>query len=281
MDRAAYDNQTGYGRSVVKLIKNFRSHSAILQFPNDRFYLGDLVPCGDPAIINSYLKSQYLPSKKFPIVFHAVSGKDDREASSPSFFNIDEVLQVKSYVQKLKEDRKFRTTDKDIGIISPYHAQCLKLRSTLRSVADSIKVGSVEEFQGQERKVIIISTVRSSKEFVKYDLKHTLGFVANPRRFNVAVTRAQALLIIVGDPQVLSLDPLWRAFLNYIYLNDGWVGPDITWDPYVEVDEAGGYDKQVRESAKIDMNEFTRRMEAVTMDELDANVDRPWTRENE
>ena len=99
--------------------------------------------------------------------------------------------------------------------------------------------------------------------------------------YAVAVTRAQALLIIVGDPQVLSLDPLWRAFLNYIYLNDGWVGPDITWDPYVEVDEAGGYDKQVRDSAKIDMNEFTRRMEAVTMDELDANVDRPWTRENE
>jgi helicase MOV-10 len=100
----------------------------------------------------------------------------------------------------------------------------------------------------------------------------------------VAVTRAQALLIIVGDPQVLSLDPLWRSFLNYIYRNGGWVGPNITWDPTVEVDEAGQYDKQVRDNARIDMNEFTRRMEAFTMDgvdELDANVDRPWTRENE
>jgi len=101
----------------------------------------------------------------------------------------------------------------------------------------------------------------------------------------VAITRAQALLIIVGDPQVLSLDPLWRAFLNYIYLNGGWTGPDIMWDPTAEVDEAGNYDKQIRDNAQIDMNEFTRRMEAVTMDgvdeELDANVDRPWTREDE
>ena len=93
--------------SVVKLVKNFRSHKAILQFPNEKFYHGDLVACGDPAVINSLLKSPHLPSKKFPVIFHAVSGKDDREASSPSFFNIEEVLQVKDYVQKLKKDRKF------------------------------------------------------------------------------------------------------------------------------------------------------------------------------
>ena len=100
-------------------------------------------------------------------MFHSVSGKDDREASSPSFFNIDEILQVKSYVQRLKGDRQFRTgvcesilidrhevadsllADSDIGIIAPYHAQCLKLRTALRSVAEGVKVGSVEEFQGQ------------------------------------------------------------------------------------------------------------------------------------
>ena len=85
----------------------------------------------------------------------------------------------------------------------------------------------------------------------------------------VAVTRAQAMLIIVGDPRLLSLDPLWRSFLNYIYLNGGWTGPDITWDPKVEVDEAGGYYKQARDAARFDMTEFTRRMEAITLDEVD------------
>ena len=82
----------------------------------------------------------------------------------------------------------------------------------------------------------------------------------------VAITRAQAMLIIVGDPQVLSFDPLWRAFLNYVYLNGGWTGPDITWDPEAEVDEAGGYDQQACDTAQFDMTEFTRRMETVTLD---------------
>jgi helicase MOV-10 len=36
----------------------------------------------------------------------------------------------------------------------------------------------------QERRVIIITTVRSSRDYINYDLRYTLGFVANPRRFN-------------------------------------------------------------------------------------------------
>ncbi|PFH46788.1 hypothetical protein AMATHDRAFT_153829, partial [Amanita thiersii Skay4041] len=153
-------------------------------FPNERFYNGDLRRCAESTVTDAYLGSQFLPAKNFPIVFHAVAGKDERESSSPSFFNIDEAIQVKHYVQALRADRRFRTTDNDIGIITPYNAQCLKIRSILKAVADGIKVGSVEEFQGQERKVIIVSTVRSNKEFVEYDLRHTLGFVASPRRFN-------------------------------------------------------------------------------------------------
>ncbi|KAJ7054531.1 P-loop containing nucleoside triphosphate hydrolase protein [Mycena amicta] len=288
MKREIYDETTGYGKSVVKLIKNFRSHNSILKFPNEQFYKGELQPHGDPKITDLYLKSPLLAKKGFPIIFHALTGKDDREASSPSFFNIDEASQVRNYVRTLREDRAVRITDADIGVIAPYHAQCVKLRTLLKPVAEGVKVGSVEEFQGQERKVIIVSTVRSSREFVNYDLRHTLGFVANPRRFNVTVTRAQSLLIVVGDPNVLGLDPLWRAFLNYVYINGGWSagGPDIPWDPHSAVDELAGnaYADQARSGAALDMNAFTRRMEALTVagaeeeddDDVNVNVDRPW-----
>ena len=85
----------------------------------------------------------------------------------------------------------------------------------------------------------------------------------------MAVTCAQAMLIIVGDPQVLSLDPLWRGFLNYVYVNGGWTGPDIMWDPKAKVDESGGYYKKASDNAQFDMVEFTHCMEAVTLDEVD------------
>ena len=66
-----------------------------------------------------------------------------------------------------------------------------------------VTVGTTEEFQGQERKVIILSTVRSSPEYVSLDIKHRLGFLKDPKRFNVSITRSQALLIVVGNPNIL------------------------------------------------------------------------------
>ena len=152
------------------MTKNYRSHKSILKYPNERFYANELEPCADKKTTDFFLGSSLLASSKFPIVFHAMSGQDDREASSPSFFNVEETLQVKDYVMQLRADRRFRvckhqthvfvvcplnpfryTADHDIGIIAPYHAQCRRISKALSGVADDIKVGSVEEFQGQVR----------------------------------------------------------------------------------------------------------------------------------
>lgn len=158
---------------------NFRSHGAILKFPNDQFYRGELRQCGDPKIINAYIGSSHLVSKKFPIIFHAISGQDDREASSPSFFNIDEATQVKKYVQALRADRQIHITDQDIGVIAPYHAQCKKLRTALKSVdAESVKVGSVEEYQGQVR------SFESSSRLISSDRSITHPGAQGDHRFN-------------------------------------------------------------------------------------------------
>ena len=55
-------------------------------------------------MIDSFIDKPILPNPQFPILFHGIVGKDDREASSPSFFNIDESTEAKVYVRKLKEN---------------------------------------------------------------------------------------------------------------------------------------------------------------------------------
>ena len=70
---------------------------------------------------------------------------------------------------------------------------------------DGIIIGSVERFQGNERKVIILSTVRSKGEGI--------GFLKDYQRFNVAITRAKELLLVIGDPQVLMENKNWRQLI--------------------------------------------------------------------
>ncbi|KAG9018818.1 hypothetical protein FRB90_009288 [Tulasnella sp. 427] len=247
--------------TVVKLRHNFRNHPAILQFPNEQFYSGDLIAGGDPMTTNRLIGWTKMPNPNFPIKFHGVVGKDQREDASPSYFNSYEVLEVKYIVEEIMSSVSWRFSGKDIGIIAPYSAQCSKIRKTLDGHKHrDIKVGSVEEFQGQERPIIIISTTRSSSENVAFDLRHTLGFVANPRRLNVAITRAQAGLFIVGNPHILALDPVWRALLNYVRLNKGYYGTplDRRWDANEEVDLTDK-DKYARQRRK----EYTANMEAL------------------
>lgn len=205
-------------RMVTKLLNNYRSHPAIIKLPNEMFYENELRACADELLRSSLCQWDGLKKRGFPVIFEAVYGKDQREERSPSFFNPQEVSVVLRYVKDLKNARGVEVKTPDIGIISPYHKQVQKIRQGLQkkpyNIRD-IKVGSVEEFQGQERKVIIISTVRSSEEFLQLDATHKLGFLKNPKRFNVAITRAKALLIVIGNPHVLCRDEHWRKFIQY------------------------------------------------------------------
>ncbi|XP_078595010.1 putative helicase MOV-10 [Branchiostoma floridae x Branchiostoma japonicum] len=211
-------------RVLTKLVRNYRSHPAILEKPNNMFYDGELEVHADQLVREAFCQWEELPKKNFPVIFHGVEGVDEREGSSPSFFNVQEVAAVADYVEKLLQKRGgIKVKEDHIGIISPYRRQVQKIRQALKlRRRGEIKVGSVEEFQGQERLVIIVSTVRSTRqEYLKMDKDYNLGFLNNPKRFNVAITRAKALLIVVGNPYTLTRDGNWRSFLKYCKENGG------------------------------------------------------------
>ncbi|KFR11161.1 Putative helicase Mov10l1, partial [Opisthocomus hoazin] len=145
---------------ITKLIKNYRSHSALLALPSKLFYHKELEVCADTSVVTSLCHWGKLPRKGFPLIFHGIRGSETREGHSPSWFNPTEAVQVMQYCCHLAKNENAAVSVTDIGVITPYRKQVEKIRFLLRSIdlAD-IKVGTVEEFQGQEYMVVILSTV--------------------------------------------------------------------------------------------------------------------------
>lgn len=184
---------------LTRLIRNYRSHPAILDLPSRLFYNGELIACKDDCDPSIY-ESLNFPNKNFPILFVGIQGCDEREGNNPSWFNRIEASKVEKIIRNIMTNTEL--TEFDIGVITPYRQQVLKIKIALDNFPD-VKVGSVEQFQGQEKTAIIISTVRSTVKHNEFDQTFKLGFLSHPRRFNVAITRAKSLLIIVGNPHII------------------------------------------------------------------------------
>jgi len=233
--RNIYGLATHAGKTIVDLQRNRRSHGAIIAWPNRYLYEDIMLAHAIPVVARLFLQSEVLVKKGFPIVFHGIKGKELRGRHSPSYLNIHEASVVRDYCLRLVGDHENKIYPDEIGVIAPYKSQVRAIRELLRPPGVGLKevtVGSVEQFQGQERKVIIFATTRSNSEV---DKRKAMGFVQNRQRMNVAITRAQSLLIVVGDPEVLGKDELWRTFLNYASLRGGWTGKRPSWDPNAEV----------------------------------------------
>ncbi|XP_035741515.1 probable RNA helicase armi isoform X2 [Vespa mandarinia] len=216
-------------RLVTKLIINYRSLPEILELPNSLFYNSELQAKissknSDEAQLLRSLAEELPERTGLPpaILFHGIKGKNLRDSDSPSWYNPEEATQVYIYLLRLYN---CGILPEDIGIITPYQKQVLQIRQLLWELNIVCpKISSVEGFQGQERKIIILSTVRSSTNFIAEDIKHALGFIASPKRLNVAITRARALLIILGNAELLAEDPYWRSVLIYCLDRNSYIG---------------------------------------------------------
>ncbi|AWP07771.1 putative helicase mov-10-B.2 [Scophthalmus maximus] len=96
-----------------------------------------------------------LLSQGFPLIFHGVTGVDERESSSPSFFNRAEVEVLMDYVKKLLQThgKKGLATiaPRDIGIIAPYRKQVQKIRQALNKVEKDLNIVNMKTLKVTER----------------------------------------------------------------------------------------------------------------------------------
>uniref|UniRef100_A0A7S2F4L8 RNA helicase n=1 Tax=Octactis speculum TaxID=3111310 RepID=A0A7S2F4L8_9STRA len=208
--------------NVIMLEANYRSHPDLIKLPSELFYDGRLEVHAHESLTHSLLRWDML-RRKFPLVFKGVLGQDMAALDSPSFCNAVEANEVVNLVKRLIESEKVKVTTSDIGVIAGFRQQVLTIREVLRGCGlGAVNVGQVEDFQGQECRVIVISTVLS--RYRSLLVKEGIGLLHDPQRFNVCVTRAQALTIVVGNPFVLLQDPHWRALLCHCIDNDSYHG---------------------------------------------------------
>lgn len=100
-----------------------------------------------------------------------------------------------------------------VAVVTPYAGQRMEIVNALnkrlgRKLASRVKVGTVDGVQGNEADLVVLSTVRTGDE-------GSIGFLNNPRRTNVAISRARFGLALVCDPRALLEDPFWCACVAY------------------------------------------------------------------
>ncbi|KAJ3187788.1 hypothetical protein HDU85_006181 [Gaertneriomyces sp. JEL0708] len=191
-------------RYYVRLVNNYRSHKGIIEFPSKEWYRSSLRACAPPAIVNKGLSLRVKPN--LPVVIDNVRGKEQQLPGSTSWCNEAEADRVCHWIRKLVE---VNCPTHAIGVITPYNDQTKMVDGKLRAIGiTDVIVASVDGFQGGERDVIIITTVRTSFE--------GLHFINDDQRTNVALTRAKALEIIVCDEAALSEGSgVWHDFLEW------------------------------------------------------------------
>ncbi|KAJ6738456.1 DNA2/NAM7 HELICASE FAMILY [Salix koriyanagi] len=216
--------EAGFGRSLFeRLVKlgckshllniQYRMHPSISLFPNTEFY-GRQVLDGpnvkETGYSRRFLQGDMFGSYSFINIAHGKEEFDEQQ----SLKNSVEAAAIADIVGRLFKEINCTGKKVSIGIISPYQAQVRAIQEKIgKFISDSdsafsASVGTVDGFQGGEEDLIIISTVRSNE-------RGSVGFVSNPQRANVALTRARYCLWILGnEATLLKSGSIWKKIVN-------------------------------------------------------------------
>lgn len=233
-------NVTKYNRSLFERILDnnlppyflkiqYRMHPNIREFPSRAFYY------------NKLKDDDSISGRQFPAYLQFFNGHNNVQFIDIPFSRQKRV--DKSYENQLEADIVIKILKRlstgiykqapgdvvSIGVITPYKQQCKVIKLILRQLSDfqqlqkHVQINTVDSFQGQEKDIIIFSTVRASQS---EDAQNLIGFLQDERRMNVALTRAKFVLIIVGNAQTLCTNLRWSQLLDFISTKNGYTRVD-------------------------------------------------------
>ncbi|XP_022318580.2 3'-5' exoribonuclease HELZ2-like [Crassostrea virginica] len=205
----------------------YRMHPGICEFPSKQFYDGKLQTGSSPKWDIKTPLRIWINRKKIPIVFCHVEGEEEylavstEEGNEQSCSNKKEVDKVVKILKHLIEHESLDLSDyENLNIMSQYNSQCHQIRSAVSDI-ENVNVNTVVASQGGEWNYVIFSTVRSlpryriEKRPTLGWCKKNLGFISDEHQINVALTRARRGLIIIGNKNLLSCDPVWNNLIEH------------------------------------------------------------------
>ncbi|KAL7618576.1 uncharacterized ATP-dependent helicase C29A10.10c [Lactuca sativa] len=208
--RSLFERFQQAGCPTMLLSVQYRMHPQIREFPSRYFYQGRLTD--SESVTNSPDEPYYKDPILRPYVFYDIThGRESHRGGSVSYQNIHEAQFCLKLYQHLQKSVKSLGIPKvSVGIITPYKLQLKCIQREFEEVLKSeegkdLYINTVDAFQGQERDVIIMSCVRASN--------HGVGFVADIRRMNVALTRAKRALWVMGNASTLVQSDDWSALI--------------------------------------------------------------------
>ncbi|KAI0989584.1 hypothetical protein GJ496_006647 [Pomphorhynchus laevis] len=200
------------GIRPIRLQVQYRMHPSLSSFPSNIFYEGSLQNgvTADERVVSS-LNFPW-PDTNKPMLFYSVLGQEEISSSGTSYLNRAEAASIEKFTTTLL---RAGIKPNQIGIITPYEGQRAYLvqhmqhtGSLNQKLYQEIEVASVDAFQGREKDFILLSCVRANEHC-------GIGFLNDPRRLNVALTRSRYGIILVGNPNVLAKQPLWNHLLSF------------------------------------------------------------------
>jgi len=215
LHQSLFERLVFLGIRPVRLEVQYRMHPCLSEFPSQSFYDGSLQ---NGVTLNERLYDGVdfpWPRPDMPMFFYNSTGMEEISASGTSYLNRTEASNIEKLVTYfLKAGLKSH----QIGVITPYEGQRAYICSVFQGQTafshkayEEIEVASVDSFQGREKDFILLSCVRSNEN-------QGIGFLNDPRRLNVALTRAKYGMVICGNAKVLgkqfrSQPSLWLNLL--------------------------------------------------------------------
>lgn len=221
---------TRWQESATRMLTvQYRMHEQLIAYPSQSMYQGRLQTHDSvrermlehlPGVVPD-------PERRGPWIFLDMAGTGCAEQTADDDSSIGNPGQAERTALEVQRLLSRGVPASEIAAITPYAAQVKRLRELLaKEVALGLEVGTVDGFQGREKEAIVVDLVRSNDT-------GQIGFLADVRRTNVAITRARSFLLVIGDSATLANHDYYRRLIEFAQATGAW---QSAWSTQVEAE---------------------------------------------